>query len=88
MPQKTNSVPSPSATFDPRRQFVRVTRLNLHGFVEFEFSIGAPELCVELMLRPAAFDEFCATQKVFRLDDLGSSSGIEVLSTETGSTSL
>jgi phenol hydroxylase P0 protein len=58
------------ARFDPTRKYVRVTNVNRQGFVEFEFSIGSPELCVELMLRPEAFEEFCRTQGVIALDDL------------------
>ena len=55
---------------DPRRKCVRVTGTNGRGFVEFELSIGgAPELCVELTLPPAAFDAFCREQQVTRLDD-------------------
>ncbi len=48
--------------FDPSMKWVRVTGINPQGFVEFEFAMGSPELCVELMLRPDAFDEFCAAQ--------------------------
>ncbi|BBD76327.1 phenol hydroxylase subunit [Hydrogenophilus thermoluteolus] len=50
--------------FDPNRKWARVTGINRLGFVEFEFTIGAKELTVELMLRPEAFDEFCEKQKV------------------------
>lgn len=57
-----------SGGFDPRRRFVRVTGISSRGFVEFEFSIGSPELCVELVLPPAAFEEFCAAQAAERLD--------------------
>ncbi|MCA7928001.1 phenol hydroxylase subunit [Burkholderia cepacia] len=54
---------------DPGRKCVRVTGTNSRGFVEFELSIGgAPELCVELTLPPAAFDAFCREQQVTRLD--------------------
>jgi phenol hydroxylase P0 protein len=53
--------------FDPTRKFVRVTGINRRGFVEFEFSVGIPELCVELMLPRAAFEEFCVDQKAVRL---------------------
>ncbi len=56
--------------FDPRKRFVRVTGVSSRGFVEFEFSIGSPELCVELVLPPTAFEEFCAAQAAERLDDL------------------
>lgn len=55
------------ADFDPTRRFVRVTGSNAHGFVEFEFSIGSDELCVELMLPPEAFAEFCVAQRAERL---------------------
>ena len=55
---------------DPQQRFVKVTGVNSRGFVEFEFSIGSPDLCVELMLPRQAFDEFCATQQVRRLDDI------------------
>lgn len=50
--------------FDPNRKWARVTGINRLGFVEFEFTIGAKELTVELMLRPEAFDEFCERQSV------------------------
>ncbi len=56
---------------DPNDRFVKVTQINLQGFVEFEFAIGTPELCVELMLSPAAFEEFCLVQKASRLDASG-----------------
>ncbi|WP_031404589.1 phenol hydroxylase subunit [Thiomonas sp. FB-Cd] len=57
--------------FNPQHRFVKVTGINAQGFVEFEFAVGSPELCVELMLPPAAFEEFCLTQKAVRLDALG-----------------
>lgn len=55
--------------FDPGRKFVKVTGINTRGFVEFEFSVGQPELCVELMLPVAAFEEFCRVQNVSRLGE-------------------
>lgn len=60
---KTDSIEA----LDPVRKFVRVIDINRRGFVEFEFSVGIPELCVELMLPRAAFEEFCAAQNVVRL---------------------
>lgn len=57
--------------FDPRRRFVKVTGINARGFVEFEFSVGQPELCVELMLPLAAFEAFCVEQNVARLGEPG-----------------
>jgi phenol hydroxylase P0 protein len=47
---------------------VRVLEARADGLVAFEFAIGWPELAVELLLPIAAFDEFCATQRVQRLD--------------------
>lgn len=53
---------------DTRLKYVRVTERRPDGLVAFEFSIGWPELAVELMLPAAAFDEFCARHAVQRLD--------------------
>jgi len=39
--------------------YVRVTNNNRNGFVEFDFSMGDPNLYVELILPPNAFAEFC-----------------------------
>lgn len=55
------------ATMDTSRRYVRV-RGERNGLVEFDFAIGEPELFVELMLRPEAFAEFCATNQVELLD--------------------
>jgi phenol hydroxylase P0 protein len=55
-------------TCDPSRKFVRVTERREDGLVAFEFSIGWPELAVELMLPAAAFEEFCTRNAVQRLD--------------------
>lgn len=57
-----------SETVDTSRRFVRVLETRSNGLVSFEFSIGWPELAVELMLPPAAFAEFCAVNRVVRLD--------------------
>ena len=57
--------------FDPTRKFVKVTRINSRGFVEFEFAVGIPELCVELMLPSTAFEAFCDAQKAVLLDTQG-----------------
>ena len=69
---RNQSVFEQPIAIDPNDRFIKVTRINTQGFVEFEFAIGAPELCVELMLRPAAFEEFCLAQKASRLDAYGS----------------
>jgi len=68
-----DSVPTRAGTevFDPTRKFVKVTRVNARGFVEFEFAVGIPELCVELMLPSDAFEAFCRAQDVVMLDTEG-----------------
>lgn len=48
-------------------KWVRVTRRRPDGFVEFDFAIGDPDLCVDLILPAAAFDEFCAVNRVQHL---------------------
>lgn len=49
---------------DPGRKYVRITERRTDGLVAFEFAIGWPELCVELLLPLAAFDAFCKAQRV------------------------
>jgi len=53
---------------DTSLRFVRVMERRADGLVSFEFSIGWPELAVELMLPEAAFEAFCANNRVQRLD--------------------
>ncbi|MGH8820599.1 MAG: phenol hydroxylase subunit [Rhodoferax sp.] len=53
---------------DTSLKFVRVLEERTDGLVGFEFSIGWPELAVELLLPAPAFAEFCATHRVQRLD--------------------
>ncbi|MGR8950500.1 MAG: phenol hydroxylase subunit [Gammaproteobacteria bacterium] len=48
-------------------KFVRITDVDHHGFVEFQFSIGDPNLYLEMTLPKAAFDEFCAAHDVQHL---------------------
>lgn len=52
------------ADLDTKRRFARVTHERDDGFVEFDFAIGEPELFVEMILTRAAFDEFCAINRV------------------------
>lgn len=53
---------------DPTKRYVRVLERRADGLVSFEFSIGWPELAVELMLPAAAFDEFCCQNQVIWRD--------------------
>ena len=48
---------------DLARRTVRITERRADGLVAFEFSIGWPDLVVELLMPAAAFDEFCAAQR-------------------------
>lgn len=50
--------------FDITRKFVRVMRTLPNGLVEFEFAVGDPDVAVELVMPKAAFDEFCAANRV------------------------
>lgn len=52
---------------DMKRCFVRMRNVRADGFVEFDFSIGDPELSVELILPQGAYKEFCAVNKVTQL---------------------
>jgi phenol hydroxylase P0 protein len=54
---------------DVSRKFVRVLKRRDNGFIEFEFSIGWPELAVELMLPQRAFEAFCQAHQVRRIGD-------------------
>lgn len=64
MPQETPV----QRQFDAARKYVRVCRQRPDGFIEFEFAIGDPELCVELMLPANAFHEFCLANDVILLE--------------------
>ena len=55
--------------FDPNKKFVRIAELRSDGFVDFEFALGEPELFVEMLLPAAAFDDFCALNKVTFLNE-------------------
>ncbi len=53
------------------RRYVTVRQVTEEGFVEFDFAIGWPELCIEMVLNREAFDEFCAQQRVQFLEPAG-----------------
>ncbi len=54
---------------DTSLRYVRLLERRPDGLVSFEFSIGWPELSVDLLLPAAAFEAFCANNRVLRLDD-------------------
>jgi phenol/toluene 2-monooxygenase (NADH) P0/A0 len=70
-PTSATNPPSPIDKLpacDTTRRYVRVIEERSDGLVAFEFAIGWPELSVELLLPAAAFAEFCAVNRVQRLD--------------------
>lgn len=46
------------------RRYVRITDRQPNGIVAFEFSVGWPDMSVELALPEAMFNEFCSKNKV------------------------
>lgn len=46
------------------RRYVRVTDRQPNGIVAFEFSVGWPDMSVELALPETQFNEFCLKNKV------------------------
>jgi len=59
-------LPTP-ATAQGVQHYVRVTRDNHRGYVEFQFAIGDPSLYLDMTLPPQAFAEFCARHAVVHL---------------------
>lgn len=49
--------------------YVRVTDVRKDGFVEFDFSLGDPDLYIELILPAPAFAQFCAANRVVFLTE-------------------
>ena len=60
---------------DLNRKFVRLIERRPDGFVEFEFAIGDPALCVELMLKEGDFHTFCLTNDVIVLAEADAGQG-------------
>jgi phenol hydroxylase P0 protein len=46
------------------RRYVRITNRADNGIVAFEFSVGWPDMSVELALPEPQFNEFCSTNNV------------------------
>jgi phenol/toluene 2-monooxygenase (NADH) P0/A0 len=55
--------------FDNEQRYVRVTKIDNRGYVEFQFSVGDPNLYLEMTLPRAAFDEFFAREQAIHLTD-------------------
>lgn len=66
----TMPIASPAPVLPPcdiSKRYVRICERRDNGFVLFEFSIGWPELVVELMMTQPDFDVFCAANRVIML---------------------
>lgn len=55
----TTATALPPTACDLSRRSVRVLQRRANGLVEFEFSVGWPELVVELALAEPDFQDFC-----------------------------
>ena len=51
--------------------FVRVMAIRRERYVEFQYMIGDPDLCIELILPFPAFSEFCHRENATIDDELG-----------------
>lgn len=60
---------------DVSLKYVRLIERRADGFVEFEFAIGEPELCAEMLLPVEAFEAFCRSNEVIHLAPRDESSG-------------
>ncbi len=59
---------APAPRWDDLGRYVHVTSRARSGYVEFNFSIGDPQLYIEMILPLAAFDAFCAEHQVQFID--------------------
>ena len=51
------------------RRYVRITGHSANGFITFEFSVGWPDMSVELALPEDLFNDFCVKNNVIVLDE-------------------
>lgn len=63
-----DSIAAPKEQFDTTLHYVRVTGKRDDGFVEFDFSVGQPEVALEMVLKQQDFEKFCAEQNVIFLE--------------------
>ncbi len=57
----------PKPLFERTQRFVRITAQRKDGYVEFDFSVGDPDLAVELIMNRTMFDRFCQVNAVCKL---------------------
>ncbi|NLY65881.1 MAG: phenol hydroxylase [Alcaligenaceae bacterium] len=58
---------APASHEDLSRRSVHILSRRDNGYIEFEFSIGWPELALELVLSEKDFQQFCKTHAVVLL---------------------
>ncbi len=56
-----------------QRTYVCVRERHDNGLIEFLFAVGEPDLCVELVMPEAAFEDFCERNRVEFVDRMTSS---------------
>jgi phenol hydroxylase P0 protein len=66
-PEQSVALEADAATL--ARRYVRITGRSSNGFVTFEFSVGWPDMSVELALPEDLFNDFCIKNNVQFLDD-------------------
>ena len=66
-PASLDEIKTDAATL--ARRYVRVLSHQPNGVVAFEFSVGWPDMSVELALPEASFKEFCSKNNVEFLTD-------------------
>jgi phenol/toluene 2-monooxygenase (NADH) P0/A0 len=54
----------PQPLFKSTQRFVRITERREDGYIEFDFSVGDPDLAVELIMDHAMFERFCQVNAV------------------------
>lgn len=57
-----------SPCFDISQRYVRLNQRRSDGFVEFEFAMGDPTLCVELIMQEADYQAFCRSNDVIFIE--------------------
>lgn len=59
---QVSAAPESITSIDASKRYVRITG-ERHGFIEFDFAIGNPEIFTELLLKPEDFEEFRVLNK-------------------------
>lgn len=75
----TTSRTAKQSVIDVKLKYVRLIEVRKDGFVEFEFAIGEPDLCAELLMPAEAYAAFCQTNSVLHLPPRETPTDAEVL---------